>query len=81
MRSSCEFLGKQSLEGSTSIQQYNFIIIVYAYPQVDEQENGHNSYFRTWILSSTHYFATETSIPVHIPGLSLREEFYIVIVG
>lgn len=80
MRSSCEFLRKQSLEGSTSIQQYNFIDIVYTYPQADEQENGHNSYFRTWILSSTHYFATETSIPVHIPGLSLREEFYTVIV-
>ena len=50
MKSFWKTLKKQKLEGSISTQQHNFTIILYIYPQVDEQENGYESYFGTWIL-------------------------------
>ena len=74
MKSSCEFLRKQSLAGSASIQLYSFTAFVCTYLPVDEQENGHTSYFIAWILSLTHYFATKTSMLAHTQGLSLRQE-------
>ena len=64
---------KQGLEGSISTQQHTFTIIVHTHPQVVEQDNGYTSYFRTWVLSSMHYFATKTM------GVKFGEEFYAVI--
>ena len=76
IKSSCEFLREQSLAGSDSIQQYSFTVFVHTYLQVDEQENGHNSYFLTWILSLTHSLATKTSMLAHTHGLSVRWEVF-----